>query len=942
MRTAFLDLLSRAARLPVNDLWSPLLAEWLAEFPEFIAVGIRLLQASPKPGMAQVLLNPVSKQAFENMIDWSHAFETATHACDDDTVHTTGISSEGHPVLAIIAPFVFRQAVYGDLTIITQPLAFQEHQNWMHFTELLAELLFSRHLNGPRTQVSEFDDPHTAIEFLHEMQRLFSQEPGEWAHTSQWKAPIESWYVENESYLGNFLSRLQATFDIETAFVIQRVSDEHSHILVSAGSAHFSISTGESPAQSDPLHDEILEMLDFLCEHDNFCPLSRAKLTVLSTRRQSGISWGPKPVIHSYPCQVAGVTYGHLGVSTNRVPAPGPFARLMALITNHLGFWFAHLYQLRREAGRARLLRQINMTFNVITGSVHVEGIFDQLCDNLELLFGQKHGAIAIFSPLTHELEVVRRFGNSPDGFDLTKAVTEAGIIRDYIADGSAFSDQKSAGEQPIRFVFPLSPTPQVATSGDDIFHQRALGGVILYNNSDNISMNDDILELLNFLLNGFSAALRAAYNYQEKLETIRALEGLIARLDDQDKLLNEMIGIIGRLLKVDRISYLTIDPGGKTLSIKKSHGLKEVDQSMHIPLGEGISGYVASTGQTLRLDNIEAEETKFKKRSLEDYFNRSLLSVPLVSTLANNETKVLGVINVNNKKNGLTFNQQDQQMLESIAHLVVAALTNMDLMKAKLDSEKAQHESDMLQLQLNNARDVQMALLPKNFANIPSQIVMWGQSVPAKQIGGDFYDGLTLKDGRWLAAIGDVSGKGMPAAIIMATTRIILRTVAQDTSELARILERMHEQLSRDISEYFFVTMQLVAIDPGTGDAEMVSAGHGPLLAYLGDSLTQLECSSGFPLGIGGGTVHFDAVKFRLQSGDRLLFFTDGLPEEYNPQHEMFGMDRTKELFSASNRLPAKDLVERFFAAANAWRSSNDAHDDLTIMAVEYRGATK
>lgn len=940
MRTAFLDLLSRAARLPVNGLWSPLLAEWLAEMPEFIAIGIRLLQTSPKPGMAQVLLKPISEQAFASMMDWSHAFEIGRHADSDDTPNINGLTPEGQPILSIIAPFVFRQAAYGDLTIITQPLSSAENEKWMHFTERLAELLFSRHLSGPRTQVSEFDDPRTAIEFLHEMQRLFSQEPTEWAHKAQWQAPIESWYAENESYLGNFLSRLQAVFDIETAFVIQRVSDEHSHILVSAGAAEFPTSLPGDPAQCGSPLSEIVEMLELLSEHDNFCPLTKAKLTILSTRRQSSISWGTKPIIHSYPCQVAGVTYGHLGVSTNRVPAPGPFARLMALITNHLGFWFAHLYQLRKEAGRAQLLRQINMTFNVITGSLHVDGIFDQLCDNLELLFGQKHGAVAIFSPLTHELEIVRRFGTPPDGFNPEKAVTESGIIRDYIADGSAFRAPANTDVQPIRLVFPLSPTPQVATGGDDIFHQRSLGGVIIYNNDDNRLMTEDVLELLNFLLNGFSAALRVAYNYQEKLETIRALEGLIARLDDQERLLDEMIEIIGRLLRVKTISFLTVAPDGKMLSIRRHQGLpEEVIKAMtKIPLGEGISGYVAATGQTLRMDNIEEADTNFKKRSLEHYFNRSLLSVPLVSTTADGETKVLGVINVNNKKNGLTFNQQDQQMLESIAHLVVAALKNMSL-------RQAQHENDMILVQLNAARDIQMALLPKNFPNIPAQVGMNGRSVPAKQIGGDFYDGLVLADGRWLAVIGDVCGKGMPAAILMATTRIILRTVVQQESDPAKILLSVHEQLKKDISEFFFVTMQVVAIHPATGDAEMASAGHGPLLAFLGGSLTQLECKSGFPLGVvgaDGNPAEFDTVKFKLQAGDRLLFFTDGLPEEYDRKREMFGLERTKELFLASRSLSTKDLVERFFAAADAWRSGGEAHDDLTIMAVEYRGVTQ
>ncbi|HQG30125.1 MAG TPA: hypothetical protein PLY73_16345, partial [Candidatus Ozemobacteraceae bacterium] len=155
MRTAFLDLLSRAARLPANDLWSPLLSEWLAELPEFIAIRIRLLKTKPDPGMAPVLLKPISDEAFGAMLDWAHAFEIGVHAEDGDAPHATGLSPCGNRVLSIVAPFMFRQALAGDLTVITQPLAGRDHREWMYFAERLTELLFSRHINGPRSHVSE-------------------------------------------------------------------------------------------------------------------------------------------------------------------------------------------------------------------------------------------------------------------------------------------------------------------------------------------------------------------------------------------------------------------------------------------------------------------------------------------------------------------------------------------------------------------------------------------------------------------------------------------------------------------------------------------------------------------------------------------------------------------------------------------------------------------
>ncbi|HOY66901.1 MAG TPA: SpoIIE family protein phosphatase [Candidatus Ozemobacteraceae bacterium] len=935
MRTAFLDLLTRAARLPINDLWNPLLAEWLAEMPEFIAIGVRLERTVPETRPEFHLLKPVSADTLRAMLDWGHAFDSTPPVAPADTGAGYGLSPDGTHVMTLIAPFVFRNMCCGCLVIVTQPLSREIHLDWMRFTERLADLLFSRHLNHPRSQTVELDDPRAALEFLADMQRMFAPEPVGSRTTTTYPTFPEPWHAESETRLGGFLRRFQTAFSIESAFVMQRVSDEHVHILAISPLVTTFTPSATPDTFLQQLPGDFAELLTDLSEAAQLYPIDGARLTLLPGGSQSTTTPLSQPTVQSFPCQVAGETFGHLGVLMIRRPDPGSFLRLMTLISNHLGFWFAHQYRLRREADRSRLRKQINMTFNVITGSLEVEGIYDQLCDNLRTLFGQEHGAVAAFSA-SHELEIVRRFGTTPAGFDPDRAVKTPGIVRDYIADGSAFGPVAADSDEPVRFVFPLSPTPQVTVGSDDIFHQRALGGVILYNAPGNRPLGEDLLEMLNSLLNGFSAALRVSLNYREKLETIEELEGLIAQSDDQDRLLSKMIDVIQKLLKVKRISYLTLNPDGRTLSIKDGRDLPPgVIQTMQIPLGEGISGYVASTGETLRLDNIEETATKFQKRSLEHYFNRSLLSVPLVSKGPRGETEVLGVINVNNKINGLTFTKQDQQMLESLAHLVVAALTNINLLKTR-------HENDLLQLQLTMAKEVQTSLLPKVFDSIPSQIGMYGRSDPARQIGGDFYDGLPLADGRWFAAIGDVSGKGMSAAILMATTRIILRSVVQTTSDPTEILRRVHQQLGRELDGYFFVTMQAVAIDPMTGDGEMVSAGHGPLLACLGGSLTQLECKGGFPLNVGGNEAAFDAVQFRLIAGDRLLFFTDGLTEDRAPTGEMFGMDRTCELFGALRDRQAKQLVEEVFAAAEAWRSEGEAHDDLTVMAVEYIGVTE
>jgi serine phosphatase RsbU (regulator of sigma subunit) len=214
----------------------------------------------------------------------------------------------------------------------------------------------------------------------------------------------------------------------------------------------------------------------------------------------------------------------------------------------------------------------------------------------------------------------------------------------------------------------------------------------------------------------------------------------------------------------------------------------------------------------------------------------------------------------------------------------------------------------------------------------------MAGRSVPARDVGGDFFDGLRMADGRWLAVLGDVSGKGMPAALLMATTRMVLRTAARDAADLITLLGRASEQLGQELDEYFFVTVQAVAIDAETGLATFASAGHGPLAARLGGRVRLIENEGGPPLGIGGLVGGYHETRFQLTPGDILLFYTDGLSEERSPTGEMFGNERVMQLLADLPSSEPRPALERVFAAADQWRQGGEAHDDLTVLVLAYQ----
>ena len=621
--------------------------------------------------------------------------------------------------------------------------------------------------------------------------------------------------------------------------------------------------------------------------------------------------------------------------------------RLMALLANHLAFRFDHLHRRRREETRAELLKEINRatsTLTALAANLDAAGIIGDLADRLPALFGQNHGAILLFRPGTELIDVDCRFGDAPAGFDPVKEIfprhpSLAGFAETVGTAGPGTAEPAGVAEPgPVRLLLPFCQTSQPARDPGEAFVSMFLGCLLLYDLPGNRPLDDDQRKLLDILLNGVSAALQVALKYQEKLDTIKALEGLIGRLADQagnlsevrEALLSEVVEIVRRLLNVNRCSILTLDADRRHLVIEKSYGLPtEVVSSTRIPLGDEISGVVARTGRSLRIADIESDR-QFAKRSLEAYFNRSLLSVPLVRANPDGGSEVIGVINVNNKASGLTFTEQDQYLLEAIADVVVVA-------GEKLRQAEAKRQAKMLEGQLQDAREVQLALLPRSFDGVPDLLRIHGATRPAKHVGGDFYDALPLPDGRWLAAIGDVSGKGMPAAILMAGVRTLLQMVPRETSHPVQILTRMHHLLEKDLDGYRFVTLQLAAIDVGTGEVRTASAGHGPLLAILDGKVREIGGGQGLPLGVPGAEKTYSECRLRLSPGDMLVFLTDGLTEERNQDGEMFGQERLRDFLGPHTDNLPRNLVSALFARLDEWRGSNEAHDDRTALVLKY-----
>ena len=251
---------------------------------------------------------------------------------------------------------------------------------------------------------------------------------------------------------------------------------------------------------------------------------------------------------------------------------------------------------------------------------------------------------------------------------------------------------------------------------------------------------------------------------------------------------------------------------------------------------------------------------------------------------------------------------------------------------------ESAEQSKERIENELHIARNIQMSMLPKVFPPFPerSDIDLAAIIIPAKEVGGDMYD-FFIRDERLYFCIGDVSGKGIPASLVMAVTRSMFRTVAGHEVSPQRIVASMNESMSESNESYMFVTFFCGVLDLGTGRLRYCNAGHNaPILLKKAKLILPVEAN--LPLGVESG-FNFREQEIKLDYDDALLLYTDGLTEAENAKHELFGEER---LFKAlSGRKKAKNHLENIHRQVSEFVGNAPQSDDLTMLFFHYLNDT-
>ena len=390
------------------------------------------------------------------------------------------------------------------------------------------------------------------------------------------------------------------------------------------------------------------------------------------------------------------------------------------------------------------------------------------------------------------------------------------------------------------------------------------------------------------------------------------------------DELLKRIAELLSRLIDYQMFSILLVDAAGDKLQHRFSLRFQESIQIKHdVPLGDGLVGYAARHRQAVLVPDV----SKDPRYILLNPETRSELAVPLIY-----KDKVIGVLDLEHTKRGF-FTDDHNRTVTTLAAQVAIALEN-----ARLYEEIARQEK-RLERDLALARELQFRLLPHSLPKLPNLEVA-AKFAPARAIGGDLYDFLSYSQDQMGIVIGDVSGKGAPAAIYAALVSGILRSHAPIEPGPAEMLRAVNFSLGERRIEGQFVSLIYVVWDDRNRSLKIANSGL-PRPWYCHDGKIDVIEATGLPLGL-FDDAEYDEFTFKAKPGDMFVFFSDGILDARNKAGDMFGRHRTEAIIAGCVDVSADCVVKSLFKAVTEHAAGEEAFDDETVVAIKVKGEPK
>ena len=431
---------------------------------------------------------------------------------------------------------------------------------------------------------------------------------------------------------------------------------------------------------------------------------------------------------------------------------------------------------------------------------------------------------------------------------------------------------------------------------------------------------------LLELLAGRIAMAIENARLYRRSVRQSRTLHLLneISRELSSVLVLNELLRKIGaltkRLIDYHRFSIMLLDEQSQTINAVISLRQDErMPDKCSVHAGEGVVGAAASSRQTVVVSDV----SKDSRYIMVNPDTRSEMAVPLIY-----HDTVIGVVDMESPHPAY-FTEEHVRIFSTLAPQIAVAIENARLYERVVRSE-ARMERD-----LERAREIQLHLMPALSPVIPG-LEVGARFQPARELGGDLYDFLNYGKDRHVLAIGDVSGKGAPAALYGAMASGILRSLAPQRLSAPEMLKRLNVMLLERRIEGHFITLTYAIWEPKARTLHIANAGM-PLPILVRQGHAKPIRAEGVPLGL-LDHVEYQETTVTLEKGDLLAMFSDGLQEAADPQHEEFGTRRLEKILRENAQRPLGEILETIFAELARFEQGHPRRDDQTLLLFRVR----
>lgn len=393
----------------------------------------------------------------------------------------------------------------------------------------------------------------------------------------------------------------------------------------------------------------------------------------------------------------------------------------------------------------------------------------------------------------------------------------------------------------------------------------------------------------------------------------------------DIDETIRMTLTRIVTYLDAEAASLFMLESDDTEIVCRVSVGPSEIT-GLRLKYGQGIVGQSIIEQASLMVRDVRTDANFLRSVDEETGFDtRSILCAPM----SLNDVHI-GAIEVINKRHGRgLFEERDRDALRVLAASAALAIRNATLTKSLIAQQRLQRELELV-------AELQQSLLP---TRLDGAFPVHGVNLPARTVTGDFYDYFPIPDGRICFDLGDVSGKGIRAAMLMAKASSLVRCLGKSEHSPGRLMEIVNREICETASRGMFVTLVIGIYDPANGRVVMANAGHEPPLAVAGDGTVRDFPAAAPPVGVVPDLVadgDFPEVTFDLEGGS-LYVFSDGLTEGSIEDGKPLGADGVRALIRRMAPLPAAERIDKI--AHSFVRAGMPLHDDLTILVVEDAG---